>query len=101
MSCHETSIQIELLPSDSNFGSYVIKRSEFSFGDTPFRIFIPFGLQPQDLGRCHRTDSACFGDTVFDNTFDINAPEAQQAILVRIINSSQVIYLILEDIPSL
>ena len=60
------------------------KINKFSSGDSPQRVFIVFGLKPQDVDGCHYSDSECFGDTVFDKNFNINQAGAQQALLVSI-----------------
>ncbi|XP_070577309.1 protein dispatched homolog 1-like isoform X2 [Ptychodera flava] len=35
----------------------------------------------QDLSRCHPTDHRCTGDTAWDNSFDLNPPPSQKALL--------------------
>ena len=84
MILHYTGVlcfQIEFLPSDTNFGAYLIKNLLFPTGDFPQRIFIVFGLQPQDMSHCHYSDSECFGRTVYDDQFSMGETE-QQAFLV-------------------
>ena len=74
-------IQVEFLPSDTNFGGFIKKDVLFSTGDNPQRVFIVFGLKKQDLKNCHQSDSLCFGKTVYDDQFRMGEAE-QQAILV-------------------
>ncbi|XP_078001163.1 protein dispatched homolog 1-like [Glandiceps talaboti] len=43
-------------------------------------VYIVWGLQNQDLSSCHHTDYECTGDTVWDNTFDLNPTLSQEAM---------------------
>ena len=40
-------------------------------------------LKEQDLSDCHRTDPKCKGDTRYDNSFNLNSAENQEALMVR------------------
>ena len=41
-----------------------------------------WGLKHQDRRACHMTDFKCTGTTVFDDSFDMNPPPCQLAMLV-------------------
>ena len=79
-------LQIKFLPDDTNLGKYLAKRnaafSTVGNAET-VEVVIAWGLREQDLSECHHTDPVCTGKTVWDDTFNVNAPEAQQALLVR------------------
>ena len=45
-------------------------------------VHIIWGLKEQDRSGCHHTDPKCKGKTVFDNSFDLNPPPCQNAMLV-------------------
>ena len=45
-------------------------------------VHIIWGLKEQDRSDCHITDFKCRGRTVFDESFDMNLPPCQTALLV-------------------
>ena len=48
-------------------------------------VHIIWGLKEQDRSDCHMTDLKCNGRTVFDDSFDVNPPPCQTALLVRFV----------------
>ena len=77
-------LQVKFLPDDTNFGGFTTKINKFTTGDQPQRVFIVFGLKPQDLSGCHYSNSTCDGETVFDTTFKLGYEE-QEALVVSAI----------------
>ena len=53
-----------------------------SYDEEVVRVFVVLGMNPQDRSRCHKTDFLCKGETVWDDSFDLNPPPAQMALLV-------------------
>ena len=78
--------QTKFLPENSNTGKYLSWRnSQFSTqgeSDNLIKVLLIWGLKKQDISRCHKTDPACFGDTVWDDNFNLDSAEAQNALLV-------------------
>lgn len=62
-----------------------LRRTAFrpSQEDDVVEVNVIWGLKDQDRSSCHFTDFKCKGKTVFDNSFDLNPAECQEAILVR------------------
>ena len=62
-----------------------LRRTAFrpSQEDDVVEVNVIWGLKDQDRSSCHFTDFKCKGKTVFDNSFDLNPTECQEAILVR------------------
>lgn len=52
-------------------------------GDEFVRIFIVWGMQPQDMSGCHKTDYRCQGKRVWNDVFDLNIAPVQLALQVR------------------
>lgn len=52
--------------------------------DKVIKLYIVWGIKSQDQSMCHprRFNESCTGSTVWDNSFDLNPPPAQAAILV-------------------
>lgn len=47
------------------------------------KVFIVWGLKPQNRSSCHpRRFADCVGSTVWDDSFDLNPPPAQDALMV-------------------
>lgn len=77
-------LQIKFLPDDTNIAQYLsLRGSAFSTIDAPINVYIVFGLKEQDLSPCHRTDSLCFGSTVWDHSMDLNNKDSQIALMVN------------------
>ena len=55
---------------------------EFGTGDTPQRVFLVWGLKNQDLDKCGSSDAECFGDSVFNNKFNLEDVSVQQDLMV-------------------
>ncbi|KAK2158902.1 hypothetical protein LSH36_162g08051 [Paralvinella palmiformis] len=76
--------EVKFLKDDTNIGKYLTKRntafSTVASSET-LEIVIAWGLREQDLSECHHTDAKCTGKTVWDDTFNVNSPEAQEALL--------------------
>ncbi|XP_077990897.1 protein dispatched-like [Glandiceps talaboti] len=51
-----------------------------SDADVTTEVLIVWGLQNQDLSSCHHTDYECTGETVWDNSFDLNPTPSQKAL---------------------
>ena len=84
--------QLKFLKDSTNFGKYLAKRtSEFSSrgGSETLSVHVVWGLDLQDISSCHHTDVKCTGKTVWDDTFDINQPGAQQALLVSLVKTTK------------
>ncbi|XP_029214096.1 protein dispatched homolog 1-like isoform X3 [Acropora millepora] len=60
-----------------------LRRTAFrpSQEDDVVEVNVIWGLKDQDRSSCHFTDFKCKGKTVFDNSFDLNPTECQEAIL--------------------
>jgi len=76
---------VKFLPDASNFGRYLVKSASAfkTTGDTPTTLSIVWGLEEQDMSSCHKTNVSCTGETRYDNTFNLNTAEAQEALKVR------------------
>ena len=60
-------LQVKFLKDSTNFGRYMSKSgSSFTPRDDAKTTYIMlvWGMKKQNLGRCHRTDHTCMGDTV-------------------------------------
>jgi hypothetical protein len=76
-------VQTKFLPENSNTGRYLARSaSGFKSTDRLATVNVVWGLKEQDLSTCHRTDAQCFGETVWDDDFDINSENAQRQIKV-------------------
>ena len=77
------------MPDGSNAGKFLLWGANLfsSAGETSnnVQVTLVWGLKKQDLSSCHKTDAECMGDTMWDEDFNLNSPQAQQAILVRLI----------------
>ena len=78
-------VQVKFLKGNTNFGRYINDGSSVfpprdDAGTT--YVLLVWGFKKQDLDRCHRTEHECMGDTVWDDSFDLNSLEAQQALVV-------------------
>ena len=75
--------QVKLFKEDSNFGKY-LSRSGNRLKEHEDKIQVQFiwGLKPQELDKCHKTDVDCFGETVWDESFEMNTERAQTDLLV-------------------
>ena len=51
-------------------------------GSNVIRVYLIWGLGLQDRRKCHFTDYKCRGETIFDEDFDLNAPNCQISVLV-------------------
>ncbi|KAK3750726.1 hypothetical protein QZH41_017279 [Actinostola sp. cb2023] len=60
-----------------------LRRSAFkpSQEDKVIKVNLIWGLKPQNRDACHYTDYKCKGTTVFDESFDVNPPPCQMALL--------------------
>ena len=47
------------------------------------KVYVVFGLKPQDRSDCHVSDALCSGDTVWDENFYMNSPRVQQSFMVN------------------
>ena len=75
------------MKENTNLGKFLsLYDNEFKTEYFPIQILLVWGLEEQDLGKCHRTDVKCNGDTVWDQSFNLNSPEAQRDLLVNISN---------------
>ena len=45
-------------------------------------VHLVWGMGPRDFSACHKTDHRCNGRQVWRDTFDMNTPPAQMALLV-------------------
>ncbi|CAH1777269.1 unnamed protein product [Owenia fusiformis] len=75
--------QIKFLKDTSNFGKLFDRRANAfmpSNQDPNMKVYIAWGLKNQDMSGCHKTDTACEGVTVYDNTFNLNDAGTQQAL---------------------
>ncbi|XP_077977450.1 protein dispatched homolog 1-like [Glandiceps talaboti] len=43
-------------------------------------VYIVWGMENQDLSSCHHTDYECTGQTIWDDSFDLNPTPSQKAI---------------------
>eukprot|EP00795_Rhopilema_esculentum_P002676 gene2676-884_t len=50
-------------------------------GSNVIRVYLIWGLGLQDRRKCHFTDYKCRGETIFDEDFDLNAPNCQLSVL--------------------
>ena len=78
-------LKIQWVSGDVNLGQYldVINGQHFQSSDRIRKIYIAFGLKPQDLSHCHKSDATCFGGTVWDEKFNMDSPRVQQSFLVN------------------
>ena len=82
---HAFFLQPQFLKSDSNFGQYQSKRqTEFKPGnaDNTMRILLVWGMKEQDVSDCHITAPDCWGENVWDNTFNLNETSVQEKLMV-------------------
>ena len=67
-------------------GYYLERASSGYFkGHSAARIrvmYLIWGMKKQDLSSCHKTDALCFGDTVWDDEFDLSSVENQKVLQV-------------------
>lgn len=81
--------QLSFFKDDHNFAkAQKLSLDKFvpSAEDNNVKLYISWGLKKQDRDSCHKTDFACEGKTVWDESFDLNPPPAQLALLVSNIN---------------
>ena len=78
-------LQTKYAPESVNLGTYLelLNGQHFQASDDIRRIYVIFGLKNQDLSDCHKSDPTCFGKTVWDEKFNMDAPRIQQSFLVR------------------
>ena len=77
--------QIKLFKDNSNWGKYqTLTNSAFKTNEINVQVLVTWGLKEQDLDRCHHSDADCFGDTVWDDDFDMSSDAAQNDLLVCI-----------------
>lgn len=75
---------------NTNWGKVAdMRKSAFlpSQEDNVLAVHIIWGLKEQDRSDCHMTDYKCKGRTVFDNSFDMNPPPCQTALLVSFVST--------------
>ena len=53
-----------------------------SYGDETLELYIIWGFKGNDMSSCDFTEPECDGVQVYDDTFDINKPENQEALKV-------------------
>ena len=73
------------MKDDSNFGKYLIKNTDsFVQSDDSqiTKVVMAWGMMPQDISACHHTDTECTGRNVWDEQFDVDSLEVQQALMV-------------------
>ena len=83
-------LQVELFRGNTNWGKALDMRKNAymaSQEDKVLVVHIIWGLKEQDRSDCHMTDYECKGRTVFDDTFDMNLPPCQTALMVRFYDS--------------
>ena len=71
--------------SDTNWAKYnVLNNNVFRSSQEDYVVVVNiiWGLKEQDRSECHHTDFKCKGNTVFDQSFDINPPPCQISMLV-------------------
>ncbi|XP_070577306.1 protein dispatched homolog 1-like [Ptychodera flava] len=79
---------VQLFKDGNNFVRHSKKNADSfvpdtSSGSSVYRtadVYIVWGLKNQDDKKCHQTDYECTGDTVWDESFDLNPPPSQQAL---------------------
>ena len=78
---------MKIFKSGSNYGRATYNQLNAfrpSVEDDIVKVYLVWGLKPQDRSSCHKSDfDVCGGDTVWDNHFDLNPAPAQKAILVK------------------
>ncbi|XP_002736516.1 protein dispatched homolog 1-like [Saccoglossus kowalevskii] len=75
---------VQIFKDGSNFIEFANRRRDSfkpSMNDRVSNVNIIWGLKNQDLSRCHHTDYECPGDTIWDDSFDLNPLPAQAALL--------------------
>ena len=76
---------MKFLDQKSNFGAYLERREKAFMSvnqDRTSRVFVVWGLRMQSLSSCHQTNITCHGHTVWDDTFNMNPPDSQRAVVV-------------------
>ncbi|XP_070577305.1 protein dispatched homolog 1-like isoform X2 [Ptychodera flava] len=78
---------IQVFKDGNNFVKYSEKNARSflpsSSGNDLYRtsdVYIVWGLQNQNVERCHHTDYECMGNTVWDDGFDLNPSPSQEAL---------------------
>lgn len=78
-------LQVQVFRGNTNWGKVTDMRKDafmVSQEDNVLVVHIIWGLKEQDRSDCHMTDYRCKGRTVFDDSFDMNLPPCQSALLV-------------------
>ncbi|XP_048586326.1 protein dispatched homolog 3 [Nematostella vectensis] len=76
--------QIEIIGPGTNWYDVRILQNEAfppSKEDRVVKVYIVWGLQTRDRSSCHFTDYKCTGSARFDESFDMNPPPCQTAML--------------------
>ena len=70
---------------NTNMGKAMYLADEFvPTGDEHVILYLVWGLKPTDTSDCHYTDYHCDGVKSYDESFDMNTPPTQRALLVSI-----------------
>ncbi|KAI0219170.1 hypothetical protein LSAT2_029225 [Lamellibrachia satsuma] len=76
--------KMKFLDRKSNFGAYLERREKAFMSvnqDRTSHVFVVWGLRRQSLSSCHQTNITCHGHTVWDDTFNMNPPDSQRAVV--------------------
>ena len=79
-------LQVKFLKDESNFGKYLIKRTDgFVQSDDSLivQVQLMWGMKHQDISECHHTDVECTGKNVWDEQFNVDSIDIQRALWVR------------------
>ncbi|CAD5126925.1 DgyrCDS14939 [Dimorphilus gyrociliatus] len=75
--------ETKFLKDSSNYGRYLADASTKYKGnpDNIIKIYLVFGLKPQDRSDCYHTDFKCTGKQHWDNDFNLSSNKTQQKFL--------------------
>ncbi|XP_074662875.1 protein dispatched homolog 1-like [Tubulanus polymorphus] len=76
--------QVKFMSETTNIGKALDRRSNaFKQVSTQNKVVVKimWGLGFRDMSVCHKTDYKCKGNVVWDDTFDLNPPPVQMALL--------------------
>ncbi len=77
---------MEYVSEGVNLGKFLklINQRVFGSSDSIRQIYVVFGLREQDRARCHQSEALCFGDTVWDERFNMSSARVQQSLMVSV-----------------
>ncbi|XP_033125748.1 protein dispatched homolog 3-like [Anneissia japonica] len=79
-----TERDVQIFPDSHFIEQHTKRRYRFKDsveGDDIVELYVVFGIKTVDLSVCQFTEFECFGNTVYDDSFDMNSPQNQQALL--------------------